>query len=208
MQRIATAAVLIASSANAVKWNWQEQPDAASQSVSTAEGTVEGTMLAQKAADEVLAAGIAQKDSAALQAALLQSQCQSALEFEVTMFARCAHAAADSYTEGQYDAWLDAYHSCSSEVDAFMTPLKVDGGECALQFKTAPPAEDLAKMRQAEAAAKKRAETTLAERDTAVALNKDQQKKLLSVVKRAEDLRTKENAVALKKQQAAETING
>ena len=89
-----------------------------------------------------------------------------------------------------------------------MTPLKVDGGECALQFKTAPPAEDLAKMRQAEAAAKKRAETTLAERDTAVALNKDQQKKLLSVVKRAEDLRTKENAVALKKQQAAETING
>ena len=58
-------------------------------------------------------------------------------------------------------------HGFPTKVDAFMTPLKVAGGECALPFKAAPPAEDLAKMRQAEAAAKKRAEATLAERDTA-----------------------------------------
>jgi len=62
------------------------------------------------------------------------------------MFAACAHAAADDYAEGHfgpashpaaYGAWLDAYHLCSIEVDAFMTPLKVDGTECATQFTTA-----------------------------------------------------------------------
>jgi len=133
--------------------------------------------------------GIAQPDNGALtEAALLEITCKSALELEVATFAKCANAAADGYTEGAYDAWLDAYHSCASEVDAFMTPLKVAGGECALPFKTAPPAEDLAKMRRAEAAAKKRAEETaaktLAERDAARKQNTHQQTQLLAAEKK------------------------
>lgn len=130
------------------------------------------------------------------------------------MFAACAHAAADDYAEGHfgpashpaaYGAWLDAYHSCSSEVDAFMAPLKVGGEECETQFTTAAVAKpavdvrtwsereaaaqsnqelinkeqaaaDAAQKQQAEAAAKKQAEETRAKKELAEALVEEQAK--------------------------------
>ena len=175
MLRIATAAVMIASYADAVRWNWQELLDASTESVSTAEGTVEGAVTARKAADQVLADGIAVPDSAATKAALLQIQCKSAFEFEIEMFASCSHAAAEDYAAGNfgppshpvaYSGWLDAYHACSTEADKFMSPLQVDSKPCEPAYTakhvtkptvTWPTAAQGEKVAAAKAAAAKKA---------------------------------------------------